>query len=267
MTLAQMVLIFVAALLAGAQNSVAGGGSFILFPVLLAAGLPNIVNNIAPSVIANTTNTVAVWPGSLASVVAYRAELRQTRQNLVGLILASLAGGLIGAVLLLGTSNATFNALLPFLMLIATLLFAFGNRLSKAARAHTSTLKLPPWSLTALIILMQFITAIYGGFFGAGIGIVMLAVLAVWGMTEIHEMNGIKTLLASCINGVAVLYFVIRGQVAFPDVLVMIVGAVIGGYFGARLARQVNPLRVRQFITGVAVLLTIYFFAHAYLGV
>jgi hypothetical protein len=262
-----MALIFFAAMLAGAQNSVAGGGSFILFPTLLAAGLPNIVNNIAPSVIANTSNTVALWPGSLASVAAYRDELRNTKQNILGLVIVSALGGLIGAVLLLGTSNATFNSLLPFLMLIATLLFAFGGRLSKAARARSTHMKLPPWSLTAIIIAMQFVTSIYGGFFGAGIGIVMLAVLAVWGLDDIHEMNGIKTLLASCINGVAVIYFISRGQVAFPDVLVMIAGAMIGGYFGARIARKINPVHVRQFITIVAVLLTIYFFAHAYLGV
>jgi uncharacterized membrane protein YfcA len=267
LTLLQVVVVFVAAMLAGAQNSVAGGGSFILFPTLLKIGLPSIANNIRPSIIANTTNTVALWPGSVASVAAYRDELRQTKQNILALAIVSVVGGLIGSVLLLGTTNATFNALLPFLMLVATLLFAFGNRLSALARANTHNLKLPPWTLSALVLTMQFVTAIYGGFFGAGIGIVMLAVLALWGMTNIHEMNGIKTVLATCINGVSVLYFISQGQVAWPDVLWMIVGAVIGGYGGARIARQINPLHVRRFITGIAVLLTIYFFAHAYLGV
>ena len=262
-----MAIIFFAAMLAGAQNSVAGGGSFILFPILLNVGLPNIVNNVAPSVIANTSNTVALWPGSLASVAAYRSELRNSKQNMLPLVIVSIVGGLLGAILLLNTSNATFNALLPFLMLVATLLFAFGGRLSKAARSHSARLNMPAWSLSAIIIVMQFVTAIYGGYFGAGIGIVMLAVLAVWGMDDINEMNGIKTLLASCINGVAVLYFIARGQIAFPDVLIMILGAVIGGYFGARIARKINPQRVKQFITVVAVLLTVYFFAHAYLGV
>ncbi len=267
MTLLQVAVVFVAALLAGAQNSVAGGGSFILFPTLLAIGIPSIANNIKPSVIANTTNTVALWPGSVAGVAAYRDELRQTKQNILGLAIVSIIGGLLGAKLLLGTTNATFNALLPFLMLTATLLFAFGSRLSALARANVNKLTLPPWTLSAIVLVMQFVTAIYGGFFGAGIGIVMLAVLAVWGLDNIHEMNGIKTLLATCINGVAVLYFLSQGQVAWPDVLWMIAGAVIGGYGGARIARRINPLHVRRFITGIAVLLTIYFFAHAYLSV
>ncbi len=256
-----------AALLAGAQNSVAGGGSFILFPTLLTIGLPSIANNIKPSVIANTTNTVALWPGSIASVAAYRDELRQTKRNILSLAIVSVVGGLIGSKLLLDTTNATFTALIPFLMLIATLLFAFGSRLSALARANTKKLNLPPWTLSALVLVMQFVTAVYGGFFGAGIGIVMLAVLTLWGMDNIHEMNGIKTVLATCINGISALYFIAQGQVAWPDVLWMIAGAVIGGYGGARLARRVNPLHIRRFITGIAVLLTIYFFAHTYLGV
>lgn len=266
MTIFQVAIVFLAAMLAGAQNSVAGGGSFILFPTLLTIGLPSIANNLKPSVIANTTNTVALWPGSVAGVVGYRDELRRTKQNFRALAVVSVVGGLIGARLLLGTSNSAFNALIPFLLLIATLLFAFGGRLSALARANTKKMNLPPWTLSALVLVMQFITAVYGGFFGAGIGIVMLAVLSLWGIDDIHEMNGIKTLLATCINGVAVLYFLSQGQVAWPDVLWMIAGAVIGGYGGARIARRVNSLHVRRFITGVAVLLTIYFFAHAYLG-
>ena len=252
----------IAALLGGAQNSVAGGGSFLLFPTLLAIGMP--------PVIANTTNTAALWPGSIASVFGYRDEVKQvwkTQKGAFALVIVSLVGGLIGAALLLGTSSSVFSGLLPWLLLIATLLFAFGNRLSAAARVRSEHLKLPDWSITAIIWGMQLVTAIYGGYFGAGIGIVMLAVLTIWGMKNIHEMNGIKTLLATSINGVAVVYFVARGTVDFPSVLWMIAGAIIGGYFGARLGRLVNPIRMRQFITVVAILLTIYFFAHTYLNV
>jgi len=257
-----IVLSIIAALLGGAQNSVAGGGSFLLFPTLLVIGMP--------PVIANATNTAALWPGSIASVFGYREEVGlvwRTQKRLFALVIVSLIGGIIGAALLLGTSSDSFTKLIPFLLLFATLLFAYGNRLSAAVRASTQRLKLPGWAMTALLWAMQLITAIYGGYFGAGIGIVMLAVLAIWGMKNIHEMNGIKTLLATCINGVAVAYFVANGKVDFPSVLWMIGGAVVGGYFGALLGRLVNPVRMRQFITALAALLTVIFFAHVYFGI
>src|SRR5258708_8139708 len=200
LTVPDVIILFGAALIAGALSSVAGGGSFISFPALVSTGVPPIN--------ANTTNTVALWPGSVASVGAYREELKAQRSNLIMLIVVSLLGGFVGAKLLLGTPQATFALLLPFLMLFATLLFSFGRNVTNSLRSHITARALPPHLITISVIVVQFVISIYGGFFGGGIGIMMLAVLALWGMENIHMMNGLKTLLAICINGVAWFTFV-----------------------------------------------------------
>ncbi len=197
-TFLQGCLLFFAAMMAGALNSVAGGGSFISFPAL------NLFGGV-PEKFANTTNTVALWPGSVASVGAYRKELMTQRKGLVLLSSVSLIGGGLGAILLLGTPQVLFTKMVPFLMLFATLLFAFGRRMSNALRARAAHVTVPVGVTAAGVVLLQFITAIYGGFFGGGIGIMMLAILSLWGMDNIHNMNALKTALASLINGVAVL--------------------------------------------------------------
>ncbi|MEP7289951.1 MAG: sulfite exporter TauE/SafE family protein [Chloroflexota bacterium] len=257
MTLPQAFLLFIAATLAGALNSVAGGGSFISFPALLFTGVP--------SKLANTTNTVALWPGSVASVGAYRQEIMAGPRGLRSLLVVSLIGGIIGAFVLLATPQSTFDKLLPFLLLFATLLFAFGRRVSNNLRERAGRMNLPPWVLTVTVIILQLLTSIYGGFFGGGIGIVMLAVLALWGMENIHLMNGLKTLLATCINGVAVIIFVANGSVLWPQAVLMIVGAVLGGYGGAYYARQIDPQKIRILVIVVGSLMTIYFFVRTFL--
>jgi len=254
----QAVALFIAALLAGALNSVAGGGSFISFPTLVVTGVPPIQ--------ANATNTVALWPGSLASVAAYRRELRSVR-HVALLSGASIVGGVLGAYLLLHTPAATFSHLIPYLLLLATLLFAFSPAITRRLRGRASP---PDHSAQAHsasrravggIALLQFVTAVYGGFFGGGIGIIMLATLALMGMEDIHAMNGLKTVLATLINGVATLTFIIDRAVVWPQALVMLVGAVVGGYAGAAVARRLDPLLVRRFVIVVGVVMTIYFFA------
>jgi uncharacterized membrane protein YfcA len=248
-SLATNVLLFVAAAVGGAINSVAGGGSFVAFPALLFAG-------VAP-VPANATNTIALWPGALAGAIAYRRELMTVRDIVLPLSVAALLGGLLGSLLLLRTSDHTFVLLIPWLLLFATLLFSFGNRvvsrLTRGARAS-----LPVAFATQLAI------SVYGGYFGGGMGIMMLAVLSLIGMVDIHPMNALKTLLATLVNGVAVVAFVVAGAVVWGPGIVMIFGGVVGGYGGAAIARKVSPQRVRTLVLVVAWAMTAYFFAKTY---
>ncbi|MCL5108668.1 MAG: sulfite exporter TauE/SafE family protein [Chloroflexi bacterium] len=248
-----VALLFVAALLGGALNSVAGGGSFLSFPSLIFAGVPPIN--------ANATSTVALWPGSVASVFAYREELgRHDRRFVVSLSLISLVGGVLGSVLLLRTSQATFARLLPWLLLVATLLFALGSRITAQLRRRFSLGSGQSREATLAVALFQLVIALYGGYFGGGIGILMLAALGLLGLRNIHEMNALKTLLAGAINGIAVLIFVVAGVVAWPQALLMLVGATIGGYGCASYARRLNPKYVRVFVILVGVSMTAYFF-------
>jgi uncharacterized protein len=250
LTLATYALRFFAAAVGGAINSVAGGGSFVAFPALLLAGVP--------AVPANATNTIALWPGSLASAVAYRRELRDVRRELLPLGAASLVGGAAGSVLLLRTSDHTFVLLIPLLMLFATVLFTFGAAVTRTLGGGGA-----PASLGVAIGAQLFI-GLYGGYFGGGIGIMMLAVLSLLGMTDIHRMNSLKAVLGTLINGVAVVAFVIAGAVAWAPAGVMIVGGILGGYGGAAIARRVEPGRVRRLVLVVAWSMTGYFFLRTY---
>jgi uncharacterized protein len=252
MTILHALVLFVAALAAGALNSVAGGGSFISFPALMFTGVPAIG--------ANATNTAALWPGTLASASAYRAELKAQRRLLILLGSPSLAGGLLGALLLLRTPEPLFVHLVLFLLLLATLLFAFSGTITGQLRKRLRRPSGSRWTSTFGVVLLQLVIATYGGFFGGGIGILMLATLAVMGMENIHAMNGLKTVLASLINGVAVVAFVLAGAVLWPQAILMIVGSVIGGYGGAYTARRLDPRQVRRFVIAVGCLMTIYFF-------
>ena len=289
MTFLQICVLFVAAILGGTLNSVAGGGSFITFPTLLFSGVLPIN--------ANATSTVALWPGSVASTSAYREELaKQERARLVVLGGTSLVGGVLGAILLLRTSQTTFVRLVPYLLLMATVLFAFSGPITNWLRRRNIQQSAEPlnqewrqngpveqeietttgstfshtavetnktgisWFGLAGIAFLQLIIAIYGGYFGGGIGILMLATLGFMGIENIHEMNALKTLLTSFINGVAVITFIIAGAVVWLPAILMVAGAIIGGYGGAYFARQIEPRWVRYFVILVGVGLTIYFF-------
>jgi uncharacterized protein len=203
LTLQVIIFLFVAGALGGALNSVAGGGSFIAFPALLFTGVPPIP--------ANATNTIALWTGAAASGGAYRKRLDVPRRVLVPLLTASLVGGVAGAFLLLKTPAHTFMRVLPWLTLGATLLFAFGKKIAGARRSvieHESSK-----AALAGATLFQLCVGVYGGYFGGGMGIVMLAMLAALGMTDIHAMNAVKSVMGSVINGVAVVTFVIAGAI------------------------------------------------------
>jgi len=254
MSLPQIAILFIAAVLGGTLNSVAGGGSFFTFPTLVFVGVPVIP--------ANATSTVALWPGSIASVGAYRRDLtQQNRGFLILMVGTSLIGGILGALLLLGTSQSAFVRLLPYLLLLATLLFTFSGPITRRLRGRT-TGEPGGFSRRHLVgmAVAQFVIAIYGGYFGGGIGILMLATLALMGMNDINEMNGVKALLTACINGSAMVTFIVRGAVFWPEAILMIVGTVIGGYGGAYYARKIDQKWIRLFVMIVGFALTIYFF-------
>ena len=249
------ILLFVAGILGGALNAVAGGGSFIAFPALLFTGVPPIP--------ANATNTVALWSGVAASGGAFRERLETPWRVMLPLLLTSFAGGIAGALLLLHTPARTFMRILPWLMLGATLLFAYGKKLARGQASslghNASTLAIVGASAFELVV------AVYGGYFGGGVGVVNLAMLAALGMTDIHAMNALKSVLGSAINGVAVVIFIIKGAVFWPQAGVMIAGALIGGYFGARYSLRLPQSWIRGFVVGVGVFMTVYFFGKAYL--
>ena len=255
MSFLSLVLLFLASILGGTLNAVAGGGSFITFPSLIFSGV-GAIN-------ANATSTVALWPGSLASFWAYRKEIAtQPRSFLLVLGGTSLIGGILGALLLLNTPSSTFVHLIPYLLLLATLLFAFSGQITKFLRLHTRNVektRISPRSLVGISV-FQLIIAIYGGYFGAGIGILMLATLGLMGMENIHEMNAVKTLLTVFINGVAVIAFIIAGIVVWAQAIIMLIGAIIGGYGAAYFARKIDQKYVRVFVIVVGLSLTIYFF-------
>lgn len=250
MTLSDGFLLFFAALAAGVQNSIAGGGTFFSFPALIFAGVPPIQ--------ANATSTVALWPGILASTGAYRKKLPRNARILAPLCLVSATGGYLGAHLLLHTPQRTFMRLIPFLFLGATLLFAFGKR-KTGGSAHPEAAAMVSWKAMAGVTLIQFAIAVYGGFFGGGIGILMLAFLTFLPLGDIHSTNALKTVLAAMINLVAVVTFIVARIVYWPQAVVMLVGAAIGGYGGAHFAQKLNPAHVRIFIVCVGLVMSFYF--------
>lgn len=244
----QIALVGIAAFCAGAMNSVAGGGTFFSFPALLAVGVPPVV--------ANASNSVALWPASLSGAWAYRKELARYQRYLIPMGIVSLVGGVAGGLLLLATKDAVFSKLIPWLLLFATVLFAFSGKISAWLRGPNSGQ--PGNSVGAL--LGQALVSVYGGFFGAGMGIMMLASLAMAGHDDVHGINAIKNLLSAVIYSVTVLTFVIAGAVSWPYTLIMIATATLGGYWGARIARKVPAQWLRRFIIAVGFLLTIFYF-------
>ncbi len=253
MTLAQAAFLFGAAFLAGVLNAVAFGGSFISFPALLLTAMPPIN--------ANATNTAALWPGTVASTGAYRRVFSgEVRKLLPPLIVASLLGGLLGAGLLLRTPQATFMRLVPWLLLAATLLFVSSGRVSAWVRARSVRLTGSTRLAMAGGVLLQLLIAIYIGYFGAGVGIIVLAMLALIGVQNIHAMNGMRVLLVSVANGVAIIAFIVAKVVVWPQALLMLVGAALGGYGGAYYAQKINPARIRQFVILLGFAMSAYFF-------
>ncbi len=232
------------------MNAVAGGGQFIIFPALLFTGLPPVA--------ANITGGVATIPGQFSSVWAYRQNIRAaTVFDIKMLMLLSTAGGLLGALTLLLTPSAVFTGVLPWLMLLATIVFTFGNF---APASTLQRFRLGPRGVHAI----QFLIAVYGGYFGAGIGFMMLAALTLYGMRDIHAMNGLKMLLALCMTLVSSVAFISAGQVRWAEVIIMGLASLAGGYAGAHGAKRIDPHVVKIFVALLGVTLTVYFFIHGH---
>jgi uncharacterized membrane protein YfcA len=226
-------------LIAGAINAVAAGGTLLTFPTLIWLGLN--------SVTANATSTVAVWPFVLGGMFGYRRELRTVERRMLYLVFPSLLGGLGGAMLLRSTPSSVFDRLVPYLILFATLLFMVHEVVQRRMKlADPAVHRSGKWLAGAM--LFQLVVAFYGGYFGGGMGILMLAALSVLGMTNIHQMNGMKNILAGSINAVAAIYFIAEKMVYWPDVGAMAVGAIIGGYFGAGVARRIGAKAVQRIV-------------------
>jgi len=242
-----------ASIVAGAVNSIAGGGSLITFPVLVWLGREPIL--------ANATNTVSLAPGSIAALYGFRRDLAGLRQWAVAGSGPSLVGGVLGALLLLQTPSPVFAWLVPWLIFFATLLFALSGPITAAARRRaghtgpTDGIPRQPWRPSVLGY--QLLVSIYGGYFGAGIGIMMLAGLALSGFTAIHPMIALRNFYAICINGVAALYFVARGAVDWPDALVLTAGQITGGWAGARIGRRLPAAAVRAVVITVGAAMAI----------
>lgn len=242
MSLTQLLLVVLAALVGGAMNSIAGGGTLLTFPALVALGIPPIN--------ANATSTVALWPGALGSMWGYRGELRGAQAWAVGFAVPSLLGGATGAWLLLRTPAERFSALVPWLVLGATMLFMVQRPLMRWLAAGRPGVVRSDAELTAAhppaaVLFYQYGVSVYGGYFGAGVGILMLAALGFMGLRNIHRMNGLKNWGGLCMNGVAAGMFVFSGLVNWPVALAMASGAIAGGYLGSRTAQRVPQDLVR----------------------
>jgi uncharacterized membrane protein YfcA len=256
--LRHFIPLFLAAMAGGIVNSVAGGGGFIAFPALLFSGVPSIN--------ANATGTVALWPGTLASTGAYRKALSaDLLKRILPLIIITFLGSIVGSVLLLKTRQSTFDKMIPWLLLAATLLFTFSGKVTTWVNRHQHAEAGPSAARTIGVTAMQAVAAVYIGYFGAGVGIVMLALLAMMGIENIHSMNGLKTLLATCGNAVAVIIFIFARAVFWPEAILMIFGGALGGYMGAWYAQKMDPKSVRYVVITIGCSLTTYFFWRVYI--
>ena len=231
---------------AGFVNAIAGGGTLLTFPALLYTGMPAIT--------ANATSTLAIWPGSVTSSWAYRRQLAQNRKSLVILALPSLLGGPTGAVLLLSTPEKVFRGIVPYLILLACGLLVVQEPISRwvAARAETH-----PRKHAAAFWLCQFAIAIYGGYFGAGIGILMLAAMAIFLPEDLQSANAMKNFFAALINGIAAVYFTVVGAAVIPVAAVMAGTAILGGFVGARTAQRMSPRILRAVVVTFGVIVAV----------
>jgi uncharacterized membrane protein YfcA len=253
LSLIDALILLAAGFAGGTTNAIAGGATFFTFPAMLAVGIPPVA--------ANASNATALLPASIVAAWAQRRELADIERRLVVLAILGIGGGITGAVLLLVTSDRTFMTLVPFLLLLATVLFAASPRLLAMVRArradHTGGLRITPAT-----VLLLGLCVVYGGYFGAGLGIMLLAGLALSGLEDLLVANAVKNGLSGLVNGVAVLIFVTQGIVVWPATLVMMAGAALGGFVGARIARRLPQRLFRAIVIGVGSLLTVWYFVN-----
>lgn len=243
-------LLCLTAFLAGAINSIAGGGTLLTFPALLAVVDP---------VVANATSTVALMPGSVAGAWGYRREVHEARKHLKWLLPPSILGGILGGYLLVAFPGSVFEQLIPWLILLATVLFLLQKPMARWIGVHQQ-LDQPSTRTIIALIGFQFLVGLYGGYFGAGIGILMLSSLAFMGIGNIHRINAVKTVLASVINICAITLFITHGKINWPYALAMSIAAILGGYSGARIARRMNVEVIRWLVIAIGFILAVSYF-------
>ena len=254
MTVSHAIIIIISAVFAGAINAIAGGGTLISYPALIWIGRDPII--------ANATSTVALWPGTVASIFGYREQIKGTRKYLTMFVAPSVLGGALGAYLLLQTESRVFAKIVPFLILGATLLRTFNGIIAKWLKQTPDTPRSREWWIGAIIF--QFIVGVYGGYFGAGIGIMMLAAFGLLGMRDIHQMNGLKATCGACMNGIAALYFIYKGNVIWGDALIMLVGSIAGGYGGAAMAQKIGQKFTNSAVVVIGLVMGIYLLLKAF---
>ncbi len=240
------ILIATAAFFAGILNAIAGGGTFLTFPALVFAGVPPIV--------ANATSAIAVFPGYLSSAAGFRTDIATIdRKRLIRQCTLSLAGGLFGALLLLVSSNDFFTMIVPFLLLASTAIFAFQDRI--LAWGRSGGIQLTPYGAAGTLLV-----SIYGGYFNGGLGIVLLALYALWGLTQINLMNGLKNGISFVISAISVLTFALAGLIVWPAAIIMMIANIFGGYIGAKIAKRLSKPVVRAIIIIVGLVMSCVFF-------
>lgn len=241
-----LALAFLAGFIAAAVNAVAGGGSLVSFPTLVALGLPE-----QP---ANATNGVALWPGSAAGAFGFIKHLKKTKKHLKLLIPPTAIGSILGALLLVATGQELFKTVVPFLILLATFLLAFQPKIKEFAKA--GKLKTGP----ILVAFLQFLIALYGGYFGAGMGIMMLGVMSLYIDGDLHELNAIKNWLAVVINFGSSVILIANGLVILLPALAVMAGALIGGYTSASLVQKIDPEKARKVVVAYGFIMTAWYF-------
>jgi hypothetical protein len=245
MDIFHVLLLMCAGALGGAANAIAGGGTFFTFPALLAAGVPPVS--------ANATNSFAIWPGNAIALFSYRNELGKHRASLPWLLAAGLLGGGLGGWLLVRSSDKSFMSLVPVLMLVATAAFAFKARILALIKGY---LEHSRHSHLALTIVLTFLVGLYGGYFNAGLGIMLLAALGLGGIEDHHELNGLKNLVSVAVSTFSVIILVASGVISWPHAWVTLLGAIAGGYLGGRYARQIQKIWLERIVISVGSLLT-----------
>jgi uncharacterized membrane protein YfcA len=251
----QHAWLVIASFLAGVLNAMAGGGSFLSFPAILGVGVLPIQ--------ANATNTVALWPGQFTSIAAYWQDLKANLRLVLPVCSAALLGGLAGAIILLHTGQATFMALVPWLLLVASGLFAVSGPVSawlrrkRVSAEGTRPNLLPLWIAVAVV-------CVYIGYFGAGAGFLLMTALAIFGIQNFNQVNALKVIATTCANGIAVVTFIVEKQIVWKYCLLMMVTAAVGGYLGARYARRMNPRFMRALVVLIGLGMAAYFFWRQY---
>ena len=244
------IWLVIASFIAGVMNAMAGGGSFVSFPAMLSVGVPPIE--------ANATNTVALWPGQLTSVAALRDDLR--RDLLPVVCAASIIGGVSGAVVLLHTGQVTFMHLVPWLLLVASLLFGVSGPVSRWLRQRSDEPHVARKPAIVPLFCILLPVCFYIGYFGAGAGFLIMTALALFGVEEMHALNSLKVLAACLSNFCAVLTFVLKGAVIWHYCVISMVFAAVGGYVGAQYARRMNPAVLRTIVVVTGCVVAAYFF-------